>query len=148
MFARAVAPIVPVLVVFVAIALLAALGVPTVDRLTGVTWQWTSTALADGSAAATPLDSAAYTVTFATDRTFRSTADCNAVAGTYRRIPPGRVGPLTGLRISPGPTTLVACEPGSLSEAFLEDLERAATYAVTDDVLTIRLADGASMAFR
>ena len=147
-FARTIAPVGPVLVVLVAIALLAGLGTPPIDRLTGVTWQWTGSTPADGSAASTPPDPAAYTVAFATDRTLRATADCNAAEGTYRRIPPGRVGPLTGLLITLGPATQVACEPGSLSGAFLEDLGQAATYAVADDVLTITLADRRSMTFR
>jgi hypothetical protein len=147
-FARTVAPVIPVLAVFVAIILLAGWGTPPADRLTGVTWQWAGTSRAGSEMPTTPPDPAAYTMTFETDRTFLAQADCNMVAGTYRRIPPGRVGPLTGLLIAPGPSTFVACGPGSLSASFVEDLAQAATYTVVDGILAIILADGASMTFR
>ncbi len=147
-FERTVAPVIPILAVLVVVLLLTGGGTPPVDRLTGVTWHWTGTTGPDADVPTTPPGDAVYTVTFQTDRTFAAQADCNAVAGTYRRIPPGRVGPLTGLVVTLGPTTLAACGPGSASEAFIADLARSATYAVTDDGLTITLTDFSRMTFR
>ncbi len=93
-------------------------------------------------------DPARYTVTFGTGRRFAATADCNDVAGGWRRQPPGRPGPLFVLQLTPDATTLAACGPDSLSQAFVDDLAAAASYGVTDGVLTITLADGGLMTFR
>jgi hypothetical protein len=146
MSARNIAPVLIVTAVLFTLARLAG-ATPSVDRFTGVEWQWAGTTRPDGSAS-TPPDPAAYTITFGSDRTYSAQADCNAVAGTYRRVPPGRMGPLTRLQMAPGPATLAACDPGSLSDTFIADLRRAALYVISDDMLRITLADGGSMTFR
>jgi len=144
---RALVPVLAALaVVVVAILLLG--GPPSGDGLTAITWQWTATTTREAAAPSTVPDSSGYTIEFRPDRTFRANADCYAVSGRYRRIPPGRMGPLTGLTITPGPNSLVACGAGSLSEAYVKDLERATSYRIADGQLTITLADGGTMTFR
>jgi len=82
-----------------------------------------------------------YTIAFAADGTFDSTADCNNVRGTYTATSSG------GLTITPGPSTIVACPDGSLSDLFVLGLSNAASYRVASGTLTITLNDGGSMAF-
>jgi heat shock protein HslJ len=121
---------------------------PAHDELTAGTWRWVATAAQDEAQPSTVPDPDRYTLTFETGRRFAATADCNEVAGAWRRQPPGRPGPLFVLQLTPDATTLAACAPDSLAQAFLDDLEAAASYTIVDGVLTITLADGATMTFR
>ena len=63
-------------------------------------------------------------------------------------IPGGRMGPRTGLVITPAPGALSACGAASLSEAFVTGLDRAVGYQIVGGLLTISLADGSRMTFR
>ena len=136
------------IVVVVAAVLVLTAGPSSGEGLTGVTWQWTATtASGDGAPSMVP-DPSRYTVEFAPDGTYRAGADCTEAAGTYRVIPAGRMGPQTGLVITPGSGTLTACGAGSLSATFMTDLDRAAGYQIVDGLLTISLADGSRMRFR
>jgi hypothetical protein len=137
-----------VVVVVLTSVLLPAVGSPPVNPLAQGAWEWLGTDRPDGEPASRPADPSAYTITFRPDRTFVAQADCNTAAGTYRRSPPGRLGPLHGLQISIGPATLAACAPGSLSGDYLDELGRAASSLVEGDALQIRLTDGGSMRFR
>ncbi len=139
----------------VAVVLITALAValapprPPGSLLTGTSWQWTGTTGGAGEAPLAVSDPATYTVEFKTDRTFQARADCNSVSGTYRRILPGRTGTSwTGLTLSPGATSLVACGPDSLADVYLRDLEQAARYVIVSEQLTISLPDGRAMTFR
>jgi hypothetical protein len=116
--------------------------------VTGVTWQWTASTTRGVEAPVAVPDPTAYTIRFETDRTFLAKADCNTVAGTYRTIPPGRMGPLTRIGMFPGPDSLAACGPDSLSDAYVTSLRQAVSYDLAEGVLTMRLADGGSMTFR
>ncbi len=118
------------------------------DLLTGVTWHWTGTTAAQGVAPSSTPDPSRYTVDFGRDGTYRATADCTEATGTYRVIPGGRMGPRTGLVITPARGALSACGAGSLSESFVTDLDRAVGYQIVDGLLTISLADGSRMMFR
>lgn len=91
--------------------------------LTGVTWQWVH--FADGQREMRIL-SPNYTITFADEGTFYSRVDCNSMRGTYS-VEEGTIS------ITPGPSTLVACPPGSLDREFVDFLSRAAIYSFTDD---------------
>jgi hypothetical protein len=122
--------------------------VPGRDELMAGTWRWTATTVGDAAEPSIVPDPARYTVTFETGRRFAATADCNEVSGSWRRQPPGRPGPLFVLLLTPDPTPLAACGPDSLSQAFLDDLTASASYVVADGILTITLADGATMTFR
>ena len=81
-----------------------------------------------------------YTVTFNKDGTYHADADCNQVVGTFKASG-------SNLTINPGASTLIACPDGSYGALFANALPRAETYSVTNDVLTIGLQDGGTLAF-
>lgn len=82
-----------------------------------------------------------YTVAFAEDGTFNSTADCNTVNGTWTAVAGG------GLSLVPGQSTIVACEEGSLGDLYVLALTDSASYAIADGVLTITLSEGGTLGF-
>lgn len=141
-------PVFAILAILVAAAVLVLGRQPSSDGLTGTTWHWTATTTQEDPPPSAVPDPSGYTIEFRPDRTLGVKADCNAVSGTYRRIPPGRTGPLARLTIIPGPSTLVACGPDSLSAVYLENLYRAVSYTIADGRLTIWLSDGGTMTFR
>jgi len=109
--------------------------------LTGKAWQWQS-----GTDPGTPMpgvvpDPQNYTATFNTDGSINVKADCNNANGTYKQSG-------SSLTIAFGVTTLAACPSGSLSTAFLAGLEKAASYAIANDTLTITLSDTGTMSFK
>jgi heat shock protein HslJ len=120
---------------------LALVGCSSGSSLTGKAWQWTS-----GTEAGTPMpgvvpDPSSYTATFNTDNSLNVKADCNNANGTYQSSG-------STLTISFGVTTLAACPAGSLGSVFLAGLEKAASYAIASNVLTITLSDGGTMSFK
>lgn len=117
-------------------------------QLTGVTWQWTASTAGGSTSPTVVPDPSKYTIRFGTDGTIEAIADCNAVSGTYRAIPGGRVDPFFQLLISPAATTMVACGAGSLSAAYVADLAMSAHYRIVDGRLGITLTDGSSMSFQ
>ncbi len=145
---RALIPAIAFFLIAVLAAVLLATSTPSSDGLIGTTWEWTASTTARGAEPSPVPDPSRYTVKFSSDRTFQAQADCNTVSGTFRRVPPGRVSPLTSLSITPGPSTLVACGQDSLSDAYVLGLDAAASYAIVSGVLTINLATGGSMTFR
>jgi heat shock protein HslJ len=122
-------------------------GLPPRYFLAEPTWQWTGSS---GGAAGTVevADPARYTIDFASDWTFAATADCNQAAGTYSVLTAGRAGGSANrLTIALGPVTSAACEPGSLSDAYLGQLGAAGFYRIEGAQLTITLTDGGEMIF-
>ena len=89
-----------------------------------------------------PADQVKYTITFAADGTFSAQADCNQVLGTYTTTSSG------GLTITPGPSTIVACEEGSYSDLYVLGLTNAASYAIASNQLTITLQDGGTLVYQ
>ncbi len=87
-------------------------------------------------------EQANYTIEFKTDGTFGARADCNQVAGTYTTTTAG------GLTLTLGPSTLVACPDGSLSDLYVLGLSNAASYAIANDQLTITLADQGTLVYK
>ena len=143
MFAAAV-----VMSVIAALAVCVSGGLPPRYFLAEPTWQWTASAGGEGSAPLVVDDPARYTIDFAGDRTFAARADCNEASGTYGVVPAGRAGGAANrLTMEIGSATRAACEPGSLSDAFLAQLAEAAFYRIEGSALTITLADGAAMTF-
>jgi len=125
-----------------AVALLAAACGSSGPALTGRAWQWTaSTTKVPASQSVVP-DPQDYTITFATDGSFQAKADCNTVSGSYTTTSSG------GMTITPGPSTLVACGPDSLSDIYVAGLGKAASYAISNAELTITLADAGTMTFK
>ena len=138
-----------VLAIVVAMAMLVPRDRPSLgDGLTGITWQWTATTTLGDAVPSIVPDPSSYTVEFGGDGRFRAKADCTGAAGTYRVIPPGRMGPNPGLVITPDAGDPTPCGAGSLSEAFVAGLGRATGYSIVDGRLTITLDGGTRMAFR
>ncbi len=121
---------------------------PPGSILTGVTWQWTAaTAGSPGAPLAVP-DPSKYTIEFTSASTFRATADCVTVSGTYVSVPPGRTGlSSNGLTLRPDPYGPATCGPGSLADPFLEGLWSASRYEIVDSTLTISLSPRGAMTF-
>ena len=114
------------------------------SSLTGKTWQLTAIGhrVAGGFGGVPEADQAKYTIEFTSDGTYQAKADCNQTSGTYTTTSDG------GLTIEPGPTTLVACPGGSLSDEYLENLATASSYAIADDQLTMTVKDGWTLSFK
>jgi heat shock protein HslJ len=129
-------------VAVVALAVLALAACSSGDSLTGKAWQWTSWSSVTPQAKEDVPDPSKYTVEFKSDGTFQATADCNTVSGTYDSSTSG------GLKIYPGPSTLVACGEGSLSDAFIEKLGLATSYTFFRSEMTINQADLGTMTFK
>jgi heat shock protein HslJ len=114
------------------------------SSLTGKTWQLTALThrVANGLGVVPEADQANYTIEFKSDGNYQAKADCNQTSGTYTTTSDG------GLTIEPGPTTLVACPEGSLSDQYIQGLTNASSYAIADGQLTITLKDGWTLVFK
>jgi len=77
-----------------------------------------------------------YTIQFKTDNTFSAKADCNTVQGAYVTSAGN------ALTITPGPSTKVACGPGSLGDAFIAGLSASKSYEIKDGQLIISNVSG------
>jgi heat shock protein HslJ len=110
------------------------------QQLTGTVWKWTSTQMNDGSSK-TPDDPNKYLIEFLADGNVAVQADCNRVVGTYT---------VNGnqLTITPGPTTLAACPPGSLGDEFVRQLGNIGSYLFKEENLILEIKfDSGSMTF-
>jgi hypothetical protein len=142
--------VVSVVAVVMMTALAIALAPPRLPGsvLVGTTWEWTGATTSSGEVPVVVPDPSRYTIEFMPDSTFRATADCVTVSGTYVRILPGRVATeWTGLRLQPDPYGLASCGPDSLSDAYLEGLWSAVRYEVADLELTISTSNPGTMTF-
>ena len=114
------------------------IGGQTADPLAGTSWRWIAfrDMKQDFSVTGT------YTIAFAGDGTVSVVADCNTGSGTYA------VNGEAGLTISIRATTDAACSPGSLADAFIENLNFAGLFTIDADTLTVEImADGGWMTF-
>ncbi len=125
-----------------AIAGLAACSGSSTADLTAKNWQLTAMSEQTPAfqAVVPAAEQARYTITFNTDGTFSALADCNRVVGTYTTT-------ASKMTIAPGPTTLMACPAGSLSDLYLHALAAAASYAIANGQLTITLGGGGTLTF-
>jgi heat shock protein HslJ/uncharacterized protein YraI len=110
------------------------------EDLVGYTWQWVG---GRGTMSAPEMvvpDPQSYALTFNADGTLFVQADCNTSRGTYQ---------LSGdeLTIELGATTLMACEPESLSDQFLAQLAQASRVGTAYGNLVIVLADDAGQMY-
>ena len=112
--------------------------------LTGKTWQLTAiTEKAPAFQGVVPAaDQPNYTIAFEPNLTFTAKADCNQLSGSYT------TSGSNGLTIVPGPMTLAACPPESLSSQYVEALGKAASYEVASGQLTITLTDEGTLVFK
>src|SRR5262245_23862688 len=81
-------------------------------------------------------DQSKYTIEFKSDGTYNAKADCNQTSGTYTTASDH------SLTMAPGPTTLVACPAGSLSDEYIQGLTQPSSYVITGGQLTLSLDDG------
>ena len=106
----------------------------------GTTWEWQEFLGGDDSVV-TPDDPSRVHAHPRRRRHAGIVADCNQVNGTYTLDDPE-------LTIVLGPSTLVACEEGSLGDQFTTLLSSAASYVMDGDELVISLfADAGTMHF-
>ena len=114
------------------------------SSLSGKTWQLTALThrVAGGFGGVPEAEQANYTIEFKSDGNYQAKADCNQVSGAYTTTADG------GLTIELGPTTLVACPEGSLSDQYIQALGNASSYAIADSLLTITLKDEGTLVFK
>ncbi|MER2598034.1 MAG: META domain-containing protein [Caldilineales bacterium] len=106
----------------------------------GSTWQWLGSFYSEQDGLAVD-DPSKYTLTLLPDGKVDLKIDCNLGGGNYT---------LQGaaLTLEVATMTRVACPEGTLSDTFIGDLSRAATFALDGSELVITLADGGTMRFQ
>lgn len=109
--------------------------------LIGVNWAWMS--LTDPNNVTTIDEPLRYTILFGADGSALINADCNTVRGSYTAGADGTISISTL-----GPSTLVACPPDSLDQAFLQNLSEAVIYFTDGGELFLdKFADAGTMRF-
>lgn len=112
----------------------------TSSALTDGVWKWTGSQFNDGKTT-TPPDPNNYLIQFLADGSVSIKADCNQVGGTYTVTD-------NQLTITTGPSTLVACPPGSLDQEYLRQLSNTSSYFIKDGNLILEFKfDSGSMVF-
>lgn len=110
--------------------------VPAEATLTNVSWQWFELVETDPASQSVIPNPESYVIIFLNDGTFDILADCNFGNGTYA---------LDGnnVSITIEAITEIECEPGSLSDQFVELLGNVATYELSLTKLNLNLAEDA-----
>ena len=109
-------------------------------QLTGTVWKWTGSIFNDGKQT-TPDDANKYLLQFLPEGRVSIKADCNQVGGTYTVKD-------NQLSITTGPSTLVACPPGSSDQEYLRQLGLVSSYFIKDGNLVLEFKlDSGSMTF-
>jgi heat shock protein HslJ len=109
-------------------------------QLTGPTWRWLRSEYSDDSVV-TVNNPDNYTVRFNPDGAVAVRADCNQVLGTYQQSG-------SSLTLQLGPSTLVACPPGSQADVFTRDLSNVVTYVQRGETLFLNMrVDTGNMVF-
>jgi heat shock protein HslJ len=104
----------------------------TVDqKLIGTVWKWQQT-LYNNDTKALPPNPDHYTLKLLPDGKVNIRADCNRGGGVYTLV-----GSQISIEITH--TTMAACQPESLEQAYIRDLNAAAIYFMRDDALYIDL---------
>lgn len=113
---------------------------PAANELAIPTWHWQRSQLADGRtvAAAGP---ERYTLRFEGGGRVLVRADCNRGSGSYE---------VNGnaMKLAPIALTRMGCPAGTQDSEFVQQLAKAASYAIADGELVMTLADGATMRFK
>ncbi len=108
--------------------------------IVGTLWKWQQSRYSNDTESA-PADPGRYTVQLQPDGSISVGADCNRAGGVYR---------LKGQQITIEIThsTMAACPPDSLEQAFLKDLNAAAIYFIKDGAMYLDLKyDSGTMEF-
>jgi len=92
----------------------------TEQQLAGTVWKWTESLFNDDKRW-TPADPNTYHIEFTPQGTVSVRADCNRAAGMYTTD--GH-----RLTITLGPSTQVACPPGSLGDEYVRQLGMVTSY--------------------
>lgn len=109
-------------------------------KLSGTVWKWTGSQFSDDKVT-TPDDPNKYLVQFLPLGRVSIKADCNQVLGAYTTEG-------NQLTITPGPSTLVACPPGTLGDDFVRQLSNVSSYFFKDGKLILEFKfDSGSMTF-
>jgi heat shock protein HslJ len=108
---------------------------------TGTTWKWTASTTKTPVSQSVVPDPQDYTVEFKANQTFAAKADCNQVSGSWTSTADN------GLTITLGPSTLAACGPDSLSDAFIAGLAKATRYVIEESKLILTMTDEGTMTF-
>jgi heat shock protein HslJ len=109
-------------------------------EIVGTVWRWTKFLEANDNEILVD-DPENYTIEFMPDGAVQIKADCNSVGGSYA---------VNGsqLTIELGPTTLVACPPGSLENEYLALLSDVNSYIMEGENLVLLIKyDTGSMFF-
>lgn len=96
-----------------------------IGKMTGSEWQLVSIKTGDGDTLQ-PANPEDYRIAFDAAGSFAAQADCNRVLGDWSLKH-------QKLAIQPGPTTLAACPPQSLSESFIQWLAAAGGASIAED---------------
>jgi heat shock protein HslJ len=101
------------------------------QTLTGVVWKWEQF-LESNDETLVVDDPSRYTLEFLPDGQVSILADCNQVRGSYTTDG-------SQLSIQLGPSTLMACPPGSLDSQYLQYLGEVVSYVFDGDKLALAL---------
>lgn len=105
-----------------------------------VPWDWVGSRY-NNDTEVLAADGREYRLTFQADGSLKIQADCNRVSGRYRSKK-------RSISIILGPSTLMACEPGSRDQQFLRDLQGAALWFLKKGELYIDIkSDTGTMRF-
>ena len=97
--------------------------------LSGIVWQWESFLEANDNTILVPSPDK-YTIEFLDGGQLQIQADCNSVRGSYTIEG-------SSITIELGPSTRVACPPGSLSDEYLSLLQDVSSYVMDGDNLAL-----------
>lgn len=104
-------------------------------------WVWVETTFS-GSDPVMPLGEKQFILAFSADGRISARTDCNTFIGTYTTSGEN------GIMIDAQASTLMACiEPAIQQDVFMEQLNRATTYQITDEGLNLGLSDSSQMHF-
>ena len=111
------------------------------NQLTQTKWQWKEFKRSDGSILApAPQDEHKFILIFNDNGKFSSTTDCNQLSGIYSID-------REALSIGEINSTLMACESENKEIIYRDALEKAASYSLSGNTLTLNLSDNGTMKF-
>lgn len=108
----------------------------SVQEILNVEWQWTELLEIDPGTGLQVPNPEKYTLVFQEDNTYLLIADCNQGSGNYAASDDGK------LVLQPGPITLVACDPDSLSDQFLALLGTVSEFGIQGEQLVLVVNEG------
>lgn len=128
--------IIPLTAISLFLVLLAACSSSPPEEMLDNTWEWQQLIETSPAAQSVILNSENYTIVFNQDGIYNARADCNMLSGDYE---------IAGdnLTLLPGPSTLVACGPGSSYDQYVTLLSQVDRYKLENDRLVLYFGGGA-----